>query len=41
MNIIIAGAGKVGFNLAKTLSIGHNVTVIDKNSQALDRIHKC
>lgn len=40
MNIIIAGAGKVGFNLAKTLSIGHNVTVIDKNSQALDRIQE-
>ncbi len=40
MNIIIAGAGKVGFNLAKTLSIGHNVTIIDKNSQALDRIQE-
>jgi len=40
MNIIIAGAGKVGFNLAKTLSMGHNVTVIDKNSQALDRIQE-
>lgn len=40
MNIIIAGAGKVGFNLAKTLSIEHNVTVIDKNLQALDRIQE-
>ena len=40
MNIIIAGAGKVGFNLAKTLSIGHNVTVIDKNSEALHRIQE-
>ncbi len=40
MNIIIAGAGKVGFNLAKTLSIGHNVTVIDQNSKALDRIQE-
>jgi len=40
MNIIIAGAGKVGFNLAKTLSIGHNVAIIDKNSQALDRIQE-
>ena len=40
MNIIIAGAGKVGFNLAKTLSIGHNVTIIDINSQALDRIQE-
>lgn len=40
MNIIIAGAGKVGFNLAKTLSIGHNVTIIDINSDALDRIQE-
>ncbi len=40
MNIIIAGAGKVGFNLAKTLSIGHNVTIIDKNPDALYRIQE-
>jgi len=40
MNIIIAGAGKVGFNLAKTLSIGHNVTIIDKNEEALHRIQE-
>jgi len=40
MNIIIAGAGKVGFNLAKTLSIGHNVTIIDKNEAALQRIQE-
>ena len=40
MNIIIAGAGKVGFNLARTLSIGHNVTIIDKNSAALHRIQE-
>lgn len=40
MNIIIAGAGKVGFNLAKTLSIGHNVTIIDINSEALHRIQE-
>jgi len=40
MNIIIAGAGKVGFHLAKTLSIGHNVTVIDKNEAALERIQE-
>lgn len=40
MNIIIAGAGKVGFNLAKTLSIGHNVTIIDKNKEALHRIQE-
>jgi trk system potassium uptake protein TrkA len=40
MNIIIAGAGKVGFNLAKALCIGHNVTIIDKNSEALRRIQE-
>ena len=40
MNIIIAGAGKVGFNLARTLSIGHNVTIIDKNREALHRIQE-
>lgn len=40
MNIIIAGAGKVGFNLARTLSIGHNVTIIDKNSAALHSIQE-
>ncbi len=40
MNIIIAGAGKVGFNLARTLSIGHNVTIIDKNPDALHRIQE-
>jgi len=40
MNIIIIGAGKVGFNLAKKLSIAHNVTVIDINSEALHRIQE-
>jgi len=40
MNIIIAGAGKVGFNLAKKLSIAHNVTIIDINSEALHRIQE-
>jgi len=40
MNIIIAGAGKVGFHLAKTLSVGHNVTIIDKNAEALHRIQE-
>jgi trk system potassium uptake protein TrkA len=40
MNIIIAGAGKVGFNLAKSLCIGHNVTIIDKNLEALERIQE-
>jgi trk system potassium uptake protein TrkA len=40
MNIIIAGAGTVGFNLAKTLCIGHDVTVIDQNEEALHRIQE-
>ena len=40
MNIIILGAGKVGFNLAKVLSVGHNVTIVDKNAEALSRIQE-
>lgn len=40
MNIIISGAGKVGFNLAKVLSIGHSVTVVDKNAEALSKIQE-
>ena len=40
MHIVIAGAGKVGFNLARTLCIGHNVTVIDTNAQALQRLQE-
>ena len=38
MEIIIAGAGKVGYHLAKTLSIYHNITIIDKNPQAISKI---
>ncbi len=40
MDIIIAGAGKVGFDLARELSRVHNVTVIDKNAEALERLHE-
>jgi len=40
MNIIIAGAGKVGFNLARTLSLAHNITVIDRNAEALSRLQE-
>ncbi|WP_353662727.1 NAD-binding protein [Hydrogenimonas sp. SS33] len=40
MDIIIAGAGRVGFNLARTLSIGHNVTVVDRNAEALQRLQE-
>ncbi len=38
MNIIIAGAGKVGFYLAKSLSTFHNVIVIDKDSEKISTI---
>ncbi len=38
MNIIIAGAGKVGLNVAGHLvAEGHNITVIDTNQETLDR----
>lgn len=40
MNIIIAGAGKVGFELARVLSVLHDVTVIDENAEALERLHE-
>ena len=38
MNILIAGAGKVGYNLAKALSNKHNVVIIDKNEKALEML---
>jgi len=38
MNIVIAGAGKVGFELARVLSRHHEVTVIDRNAEALERL---
>ena len=38
MKIVIAGAGKVGFELARSLSVEHDVTVIDKNAEALERL---
>lgn len=38
MNILIAGAGRVGFRLAKALSRRHNVTLIDNNTEAIERI---
>ena len=40
MDIIIAGAGRVGFRLAKTLCTKHNVTVIDQNEDALNRLQE-
>ena len=38
MNIIIAGAGTVGYSLAQTLSLKHNVVVVDKENQTLSRL---
>jgi len=40
VKIIIAGAGQVGFELARVLSTHHDVTVIDKDAEALERIHE-
>ncbi len=40
MEIIIAGAGMVGFRLATTLSVKHNVTVIDKNVDAIHMLQE-
>ncbi|MCK4442071.1 MAG: NAD-binding protein, partial [Sulfurovaceae bacterium] len=38
MEIIIAGAGKVGYYLSKTLSMYHNITIIDKNPETISKI---
>ena len=41
MNIIICGAGKVGFSISKQLSAqGHSVTVIDQSSEDIKKINK-
>ena len=40
MNIIICGAGKVGFSISKQLQAqGHSVTVIDQSSEDIKRIN--
>ena len=40
MNIIICGAGKVGFSISKQLSTqGHSVTVVDQASEDIKRIN--
>ena len=40
MNIIICGAGRVGFTIAKQLSEqGHSITVIDQSSEDIQRIN--
>ncbi len=38
MDIMIAGAGTVGYSLAQTLSHKHNVIVVDKEVQTLNRL---
>ncbi|MRJ03286.1 MAG: potassium transporter [Epsilonproteobacteria bacterium] len=38
MEILIAGAGQVGYRLAKTLSLKNNVYIIDKNREALSHL---
>ncbi|MBQ9348232.1 MAG: Trk system potassium transporter TrkA [Oscillibacter sp.] len=38
MNIVIAGAGKVGAELVRQLSPDHRVTVIDQNAALIDNI---
>jgi trk system potassium uptake protein TrkA len=40
MQIVIAGAGKVGYMIAKHLMIHNNVTVIDKNEAAIKKIEE-
>ena len=40
MNIMIAGAGTVGYSLAKTLSQKHNIIVVDKTRQTLNRLEE-
>ena len=40
MNIIICGAGKVGFSISKQLSDqGHSITVIDQSSEDIKKIN--
>jgi len=38
MDIVIAGAGTVGYGLAQTLSFQHNVVVIDKDLSKLNKL---
>ncbi len=38
MDILIAGSGKVGYNIAKLLSKEHNITIVDKNENNLNYI---
>ena len=39
MNIIICGAGRVGFSISKQLSAqGHSITVVDQSSELIQKI---
>ena len=41
MNIIICGAGKVGYSISQQLSAqGHSITVIDDSSDEIKRINE-
>ena len=41
MNIIICGAGKVGFSISKQLSVqGHSITVIDQSSEDIKKLNE-
>jgi len=41
MNIIICGAGRVGFSISKQLSIqGHSITIIDQSSEFIQKINE-
>ena len=41
MHIVIMGCGRVGSQLAKILTLeGHDITIIDKNPEAFERLPK-
>ena len=41
MNVIICGAGRVGFSISKQLSAqGHSITVIDQSSEFIQKINE-
>ena len=40
MNILIAGGGKVGYNIAKYLYKKHNITIIDKDEEKINFINE-
>jgi len=40
MNILIAGGGKVGYNIAKHLYKKHNITIIDKDEDKINFINE-